>query len=208
MKRVLKSDPSKPNIFLDLDNTLIFSIPYKAQYPDWIKNFKTHEMDNDFLVLERPGLQNFLDWLFQQFNVSIWSAGSPSYVTFIVDNIIKKNHHERRIIVVLNSNDCDNSQYIYGDDCIKKLDMLWNHYGFKHINENNTIILDDLGLVINAQRDNALRIKKFYGKEEFVDDKELIKVQNKLENIINNFKQQKKIYKSPPRKKVIERKLK
>ena len=83
-------------VVLDLDNTLIYSIPMikgfpKKKFPkkkSYLNQMKTHKMNEDFIVFERPGLQNFLSWLFKNFNVIVWSAASPDYVEFIVKNII------------------------------------------------------------------------------------------------------------------------
>ena len=78
--------------------------------------------------------------------------------------------------------------------------MLWDYYKLPNHNENNTILLDDLGLNIKAQPENSIRIKKFQGEQ---NDNELDKVKKKLENILNNFKVKKKIDKSPHRPKKV-----
>ena len=41
--------------------------------------------DGHYKVFERPGLQEFLDYLFANFNVSVWTAASKSYALFIID---------------------------------------------------------------------------------------------------------------------------
>ena len=69
-------------VVLDLDNTLIYSIPIpkdgkKIPKKSHLRNMKYHKMDNDFMVFERPNLQPFLSWIFKNFNVIVWSAASP-----------------------------------------------------------------------------------------------------------------------------------
>ena len=77
------------NVLLDLDNTLIYSISVeKIKKKPWMKKFKIYEMNKDYIVFERPGLQKFLNWIFKHFNVSVWSAATPDYVEFIAKNII------------------------------------------------------------------------------------------------------------------------
>ena len=62
------------NIVLDLDNTLIYSHNFskiKKDNPDWLSNYSYENMDDDYVVCERPGLQVFLDWLFKHFNENL-----------------------------------------------------------------------------------------------------------------------------------------
>ena len=61
------------NVVLDLDNTCIYSheCSRMKQIPDWLPiNYTYRVMDDDYIVCERPGLQDFLDWLFDNFNVN------------------------------------------------------------------------------------------------------------------------------------------
>jgi TFIIF-interacting CTD phosphatase-like protein len=194
----------KINIYLDLDETLIYSYGPRSGKKLNLQTIKPTPInfENAYYIVQRPGLQTFLDWLFKNFNVSIWSAASPDYVRFIVDHIIigKDLNRCKKLQRVLDSDYCEKSQKIYGDDCLKKLAMLWDYYKLPNHNENNTILLDDLGLNIKAQPENSIRIKKFQGEQ---NDNELIKVKKKLENILNNFKVKKKIDKSPHRPKKI-----
>jgi len=191
---------SKINIYLDLDETLIYSIDIRTKKnilaPPDVSNFTYHNFDNQYLILERPGLQSFLDWLFDNFNVSVWSAASPDYVDFIVKYVIigKNKNGSRKVKRVLNSKNCEKSQLIYGDDCLKKLEMLWQFYKLSNHNADNTILLDDLWLNIKAQPDNSLRIKKFLGK---IEDNEFEKIKKKLQDILTNYKSKKVIDKSP-----------
>jgi len=196
---------SKINIYLDLDETLIYSIDIsrKRSLPNSIEDFKYHNFENHYMILERPHLQPFLDWLFENFSVSVWSAASPDYVKYIVDNVIMgHNYKNRKLQRVLNSDNCDKSQLLYGEDSLKKLAMLWEYYKLPNHTADNTILLDDLCLNIRSQPENSLRIKKFLGKS---DDNELLKVKTKLENVIFNYKTKKRIDKSPARHKKVKK---
>ena len=196
----------KINIYLDLDETLIYSYGPRSGKKLDINTIKPTPInfENLYYIVQRPGLQDFLDWLFENFNVSVWSAASPDYVKFIVDNIIigKDINRCKKLKRVLDSDYCAKSQRIYGDDCLKKLAMLWDYFKLPNHNENNTILLDDLGLNIKAQPENSIRIKKFHGEQT---DNELEKIKKKLENILNNFKDKKRIDKSPHRPKKVKK---
>jgi hypothetical protein len=188
----------KPNLYLDLDETLIYSMDmrYRKTFPSIVESFKHHNFENMYLILERPGLQNFLDWIFDHFNVSIWSAASPDYVDFIAKNIIIGSK-KRKLKRILNSNNCDKSQQIYGEEHLKKLDLLWDYYKLSNHCSDNTILLDDLRLNVRSQPENCMKIKKFIVTKKYVEDQELLKIKNKLENVLYHFKKKKKIDKSP-----------
>jgi TFIIF-interacting CTD phosphatase-like protein len=65
-----------------------------------------------YLVFSRPHLQEFLDYLFANFKVSVWSAASKPYVLFIVNNIIYRNHPERKLEWIFFDEQCDISKRI------------------------------------------------------------------------------------------------
>jgi len=100
----------KSNIVLDLDQTLISSEIIKefdfTQNKEKSKKFNFHNMDEYYLVFERPGLQSFLDNLFENFNVSIWTAASKDYALFIIEKIILKNNPKRKLDWVFFSYHC------------------------------------------------------------------------------------------------------
>jgi TFIIF-interacting CTD phosphatase-like protein len=187
--KIVKKIRKPVNVMLDLDNTLIYSItqdklPKKKNH---LHTMKYHKMDDDYYVFERPGLQSFLNWLFENFNVSIWSAASPEYVKFIVKNIVEKNG--RNLEYVLNSDNCEESQHIYGDKHIKNLKMLWDHYDIDGYDPYNTLIIDDLKMVCKIQPHNSIQIKSFNTRyKECLKDKDLTEVRKKLNRTLKHFK--------------------
>jgi TFIIF-interacting CTD phosphatase-like protein len=177
------------NVILDLDNTLIYSIPQDKlpKKKNHLHSMKYHKMDDDYYVFERPGLKPFLNWLFKNFNITIWSAASPEYVEFIVKNIIEKNG--RSVEYVLNSDNCEESQHVYGDKHIKNLNMLWDHYDIDGYDPYNTLIIDDLKMVCKIQPYNSIQIKSFNTRsKDCVNDKELKDIRKKLTKISKHFK--------------------
>ena len=74
---------NKPNILLDIDQTLIDAVPLVLdedddeeffdfrKYKEKAKRFDFENMDDYYVIFERPHLQKFLDYIFENFNVSI-----------------------------------------------------------------------------------------------------------------------------------------
>lgn len=159
---------NKINILLDLDQTII-SAESTSDY-NFKKNkvkskkFTFHDMDGYYIVFERPGLQPFLDYLFANFNVSVWTAASKDYALFIIDKIILKNKPNRKLDWVFFSYHCDISKKVKNGS--KSLDMLWDVYKIEGYNKDNTVILDDYDEVHQTQPDNCIIAKPF----EFEDD--------------------------------------
>lgn len=80
---ITKFDPN-----FKVDN--FFSGNTKDLYDSSIKarERKIHVMDDDYIIFVRPGLQEFLDFLFKNFRVSVWTAASKDYALFIIQYIL------------------------------------------------------------------------------------------------------------------------
>ena len=162
-------DKDKPNIFLDLDNTIISAealedFPFtKKDILHKVMKFTFYNMDGYYLVFERPHLQEFLDYLFVNYNVSVWTAASRYYALFIINKIILKKK-DRKLNYVFWDYHGQISKKKYktisnGDP--KNLKLLWEFFKLDGINENNTIIIDDFSDVTDVQPGNSIRIKEF-----------------------------------------------
>jgi TFIIF-interacting CTD phosphatase-like protein len=159
----------KKNIVLDLDNTLLSAVPLE-DFP-WGEEskqkaikFEIHNMEDYYIVFERPYLQEFLDYIFENFEVSIWSAASKNYVLFIIENIILINS-KRKLKNIFFSYHCTLSKKMFNGG-IKKLDMLWDVFKLRDYTSKNTIIIDDLPKVKKIQPCNCYSIHPF----EFTDE--------------------------------------
>ena len=139
----------KECLILDLDETLIHSISTKEmdrinktdnERRKSLTKFKTHDMDGYYTVVERPGLQEFLDYIFNNFNVSIWTAASKDYALFVIEKIIniKKN---RKLDWIMFSYHCDMSTKEKKGS--KDLNMLWDIFALDDYSNDTTVILDD-----------------------------------------------------------------
>lgn len=139
-------------VVLDLDQTLISAHATEdhdfKKYKQKSKKFEFYDMDGYYIVYERPGLQDFLDFLFNNFSVSIWTAASKDYAIFIIDKIILKKPG-RKIDYVFFSYHCGLSKRKMKHS--KDLRMLSDKFDIKDYSKDNTIILDDYDEVFNTQ---------------------------------------------------------
>ena len=126
-------------------------------------------MEGYYIIFERPHLQEFLDFLFENFNVSIWTAATKDYALFIIEKIILSKPN-RKIDWIFFSYHCNVSKKIKKGT--KDLSMLWDFYKIPGYNQNNTIILDDYDEVHSTQTDNCIIAKpfKFSSKNSEKDD--------------------------------------
>ena len=200
---------SKFNCVLDIDQTLIAAEVLEEYNIEKNKEksvkFKFENMDDYYIIFQRPHLQKFLDYVFANFNVSIWTAASKDYALFILDKIITPvNKPERKIDWVFFSYHCDVSRKIKKSS--KDLTMLWDIYRIKGYSIDNTFIIDDYDEVYNSQPNNSIIVPEFqYYDENSENDnflKKLIKqlkilnTSNSLKQLININKKNKKLLKN------------
>lgn len=172
------------NVILDLDETLISSIeiselkinPEKhKEFKKRSRLFKYYILDDDFIVFERPGVQAFLDFLFEKYNVSVWTAASKDYALFVIEKVVLKNS-SRKLDYVLFSEHCDVSRERTG--CLKQLNQLFHLRGY---NSKNTVIIDDNKNVLEKQSNTVLAIKPFnFFSKNSEHDNQLLKIRKKL----------------------------
>ena len=189
---------SKPNLFLDIDETLLHASSI-GEYNEFMKEegsedkrskFTVHEMDESYVIFERPGLQEFLDFVFENFNVSIWTAASKDYALFILRNIIRKNKPKRQVDWFFFSYHCKRSIKLKGST--KNLNMLWDDFKLYGYNIKNTVIIDDNCGVYDAQPNNCIAVRPFLvaddGSENDTQLSELIKPLTDMKERINQDK--------------------
>lgn len=173
-----KSEHKKINIFLDLDQSIISGEILKEDDDDYDDddeeedlydiesnktkaiNFDFQNMENYYVIFERPGLQKFLDYLFKNFNVSVWTAASKGYALFIIEKIVLAGRPERKLDYVFFSYHCKISSKL--GKGTKDLSILWDIYKLPGYNAKNTYILDDYDEVYHTQPDNTIIAKPFH----------------------------------------------
>jgi TFIIF-interacting CTD phosphatase-like protein len=168
--------PKRLNVLLDLDDTLMHSVPSKdydmTKNKKKLKKLKFHDMDGYYLVFERPGVQEFLDKLFKNFNVSVWTAATKDYAVFVIDKIILKKP-ERKLDYVFFSYHCDLSEK--HKKGVKDLSTIWDIFKIPGYTKENTIIIDDLDEVHSLQPKKCLQATPFNSEEEGSENDDYLK---------------------------------
>lgn len=183
----MMKDSNKKLILLDLDNTLICaedlaSVRDESKIVKAREKFRTVRMEDYYDIFERPHLQEFLDYLFENFNVGVWTASSKDYAIFVVKNFItqpdNKVRLDRKIELFLCSHHCNVSKKHFKGITkdLKLISDKWDLLPLKDI-----ILIDDLENLAEHQPNNVVSIKPFfYDKEEAYEDKELFKIKDHL----------------------------
>jgi TFIIF-interacting CTD phosphatase-like protein len=173
------------NIILDLDQTLISSelkytfdfekLGSKMNYFDY-KNF-----DDQYIVFARPHLQTFLDFLFENFNVSVWTAASKSYALFVIDKFILRNT-SRTLDFIFFSYHCTISKRVANE--LKYLPILWGVFGLSRYSKMDTVLIDDNYDVVKNQKCNCFHIKPFlFLQKDSQNDDSLLDLIKRLKNM-------------------------
>jgi hypothetical protein len=184
---------SKINLVLDLDNTLISSVSFKEL--EKIKNIKDRklnfkEMENYYRVFYRPHLKEFLEYAFENFHVTVWTAASRDYASFIIEEILMENNNKgiyksknpKQLKMFFYDDNCEESQNFFDKDSPKDLKYLYKFNNKFH--RCNTIIMDDLYDVYKANPKQTLRAVYFDAKKkESENDTFLLEAIKKLEEI-------------------------
>ena len=146
--------PGKLTLVVDLDETLIKSMDRRQakSHQEQAAVLKKlglgpYDMAGHYAVWERPGLQPFLDFIFHNFNVVIWTAASKDYCGFIVNRVVcPVEKPKRQLSLCLWSDHGEASEREYQSP--KSLDWLWGIMKLKgyEMNEHNCLGLDDYAM--------------------------------------------------------------
>lgn len=158
---------SKLNVFLDLDNTLICSIPltqvknnpkYNYLPFDHIDMIDSVTPEGSYRVYSRPGLQQFLTYLFKFYNISVFTHADGEYASFVIQHIILRDNPERKLNYFLHREHTEMGIQKYGG--MKNLRILWDEYKLP-LNPSNTVIIDDLDMVKQTNPYSCIKIVPF-----------------------------------------------
>ena len=176
------------NVILDLDNTLICAVDDReeaaigpAGMNRRMSRLNWKDMEGSYKIFERPHLQEFLTWLFAQFNVSVWTAASKSYALFVVNEFVIAGRTNRRLDYLLFSHHCRRSKRTVKSQ--KALTMLADVFPVNY-DVDRTFIVDDHVDVYSAQPHRCIKIKRFdVSRSSCESDVELDRVMKKLDLI-------------------------
>ncbi len=132
------------SVVLDLDETLVHGVFHK----------------NENITLKiRPYCKEFLEYLFENFNVGIWTMANVSWCDTVLEHILTKEQQEKLKFVYTSQNSCPRDE---GD--IKCLHKIFKKKNYKEmITTHNTIIVEDTYHNIKENVHNGIIIPRFHG---------------------------------------------
>jgi TFIIF-interacting CTD phosphatase-like protein len=174
------------HIILDLDETLIHGVPLddpqgitEDQLNHMRQTLKYHIMDDrTFIIFERPHLREFLNRACSLAHVSVWTAATQSYGSFIIKQIF--NSPSRHCYAFFHREHCEQSEAATGHK--KSLSWLAHHCPSLYSDANQMIIVDDNRDVEPANPNNCILIDEFFGNE---NDRALFALTDLLDAIVH-----------------------
>jgi hypothetical protein len=168
----------KLNIIFDLDDTLIQTPNYN------FSNGATHTMNLPevcnigiintrkctSITYLRPYLKELLEYCYDNFNVSFWTAGNYFYCIEILKIILTEEQYEKTKIVLSRWDHTHlieiKSNLTYTNENLnilhfKPLRLLYENYKNLNFTDNNTIIIDDNIYICDFNKKNSINIIKF-----------------------------------------------
>lgn len=139
------------NVVLDIDNTLVDT------HTEQIGSMQAPRINGtDFYVYKRPHLDSFLNWLFDNFTVSLWTAGSDTYAAWIAKHVVG-TRNGKTLRHVLSSRDCQMSLNMYGTPkSLRYLNQIDPSMGL-----DNTLLVDDTPSNFVHQQQNGVLVRPF-----------------------------------------------
>lgn len=172
---------SKKLIVLDLDATLISAQSLEKYNASKNKRkaskfTKQFTMDDYYKVFARPHLDVFLDYIFSNFSVAVWTAASQLYALSIIENLILTKPDRQLDFILF---DYHNEHSIDNASGTKDLKYLESFYGINDYDD--MVIIDDFEDVVAVNKDRAIKAPFFeFKKRNSHNDAFLLKVIQKL----------------------------
>jgi hypothetical protein len=174
----------KLNIILDLDNTIVNTLPIeKAQ--DFMNNFHYSFYKNFFysdVMIARPGLDEFLDWLFSNCRVSVFTHADKEYALAVINNLLLQGKKNRKLDFIYYRYHVNMGLELYNG--YKDLRLIWDDYKVFDYYPSNTIIIDDNPIVKQTNPYNTIRIYPFDASQDSINDNHLEDVRRYIEKLI------------------------
>jgi TFIIF-interacting CTD phosphatase-like protein len=171
------------HVLLDLDETIICST--RADFPLDTENYNrvkhlTHYINDPFTIFERPHLQEFLDYIFSHYKVSVFTASSKDYCLFIIDKFLLTKP-DRNIEFVFFSYHCELSEKRYAGNN-KRLNIFKDFDLLDTFPLESTVLIDDRTDWAKDQPDLVINVKPFHIDEpDSENDIELVTIMAQLD---------------------------
>ncbi|MCH9773472.1 MAG: HAD family hydrolase [Cyanobacteria bacterium] len=182
MGECVKMNQKNKLVVLDLDATLISaqslsSYDRNENRKKASKFDKKFTMDDYYEVFARPNLDVFLDFVFANFRVAVWTAASQLYASSVIDNLILTKPNRVLEFILFDYHNEDSKKRGRGT---KDLDLLTSFYNVQ-VDPKNVIIIDDFNDVCAVNPKNSLRARYFdFKKRNSWNDKFLLNAIPKL----------------------------
>lgn len=172
----------KKILVLDLDNTLLYSSTRKL--PNY--HFTVQHNRRTFFVRLRPRAKSFLKKCIRSFRLGIWSASSPVYVNQVVKKLCNhiassadtKNFSRKDLAFVYTDKHCRRVKSKSGHiQYVKPLSKIYSQSKYS-VSRDDIFILDDTPSTYQKNRDNAVPIRAWWGRDG--KDRELDKVWSRI----------------------------
>lgn len=150
--------PDLKLVILDLNGTLLFR-PNPRKQPT--------------KMIGRPFLSQFLEYLFENFAVMIWSSAKPANVKILVERGLENYNTQLVATWARDTLGLAPHHYNRNVQCYKDLKRVWvsdevqcnmlDYEEGKRFDQRNTILLDDSAIKASAQPHNLLEVPEFSG---------------------------------------------
>jgi RNA polymerase II subunit A small phosphatase-like protein len=192
----------KPLIILDLDETLVHSTREKNKKLEYLKLTIFVDFRTIYHVYKRPFVDEFLDFCFEHFDVSVWTASSSAYAKEIVSLLFA----DRKLQFVHTANKCisrtcrDGLFHSFSEvKFIKIKDLKKVFRGCRRYPKDRVLIIDDTATTFQRNYGNAIQVHEWNAKddrdEELLD---LILYLQRLLAITTSWRKIEKRYWHPP----------
>lgn len=170
------SQPRHLLVILDLNGTLVFR-PKRSKSAS---------------IVKRPFVKEFLEYIFSNFSVMIWSSARPDNVLKMVEQVLDED--QRKKLVAQWSRDnlgLTPNEYAQKVQVFKQLSWVWGderiqrqHPGYgkgERWGQHDTVLIDDTQLKAAAEPYNLVEIPEFEGRPEQMQSDILREVAGYLE---------------------------
>jgi len=158
----------KPNVVLDIDETLVYFIDKKYRATSWDTlpeseqaKYTIHETKNGGLFVLRPHLKEFMTYIFKHCTVGLWTLSDKEYAKGVRDLFLLKDHPERKVSMVLSDEEAEVVDNDYGHS--KDLNYIYDVLELDGCSRCNTFLIDDNppNSVNKANRQSSITVEPF-----------------------------------------------
>jgi hypothetical protein len=200
------------NIVLDIDETLLYFIQKRYRPHSWDTlsaeekaKYDYTENKNGNVLIRRPNIKAFFEFLFQNCSVSLWTLSDQDYADDVAAMILRMfpGKSYKFASIYCDKTDEESSEYFGGR---KNLKYFYEDPKKPHVWPGNTILIDDLpsNSVNKENQHNSITIKPFalFGEvkdrtdpyEDVSQDTVLLDILNLLQTILRNMAPQDSIF--------------